>query len=117
MAIDPANGVVVHLDEPDPAKHAAVLGNITNLMEELGDGSPVELVVHGGGLEAALADGPEAERLRRLLGQGLRVAACANTMRREGVTAEQLVEGVSVVPAGVAQLVRRQRQGWAYVRP
>lgn len=117
MAGESEVGVVVHLDEADPAKHAAVLGNITNLMEELADGSPVELVVHGGGLGAALADGPEADRVRHLLGQGLGVAACANTMRRDGVTPERLVEGVAVVPAGLAQLVRRQRQGWAYVRP
>ena len=28
-----------------------------------------------------------------------------------------LIKGVYVVPAGIAQLVRRQREGWACVRP
>lgn len=110
-------GVVVHLDEADPAKHASVLRNIGNLLSELGDGSPIELVVHGPGLAAAVRDAPHAEQIRELLGRGITVAACANTMREKGVPADQLIDGVYVVPAGIAQLVRRQRDGWSYVRP
>lgn len=74
-------------------------------------------MAHDGGLGVALAVGPEVERVRQLLERGMTVAACANTMRREGVTRAQLVEGVAVVPAGVAQLVRRQRERRAYLRP
>lgn len=112
-----SGGVVVHLDEADPAKHEAVLRNITNLLAELGEDTPVELVVHGPGLAAALAGAPDAGAVRELLDRGVMVAACGNTMRRQGVAADQLVAGVRVVPAGIAQLVRRQREGWAYVRP
>ncbi|HUW77339.1 MAG TPA: DsrE family protein [Candidatus Nanopelagicaceae bacterium] len=110
-------GVVIHLDEADSAKHASVLHNISNLLNELGDGSSVELVVHGPGLAAVISDAPHAEQMRKLLGRGITVAACANTMREKGVSADQLLDGVYVVPAGIAQLVRRQREGWAYVRP
>lgn len=114
---DEAAGVVVHLDEADPTKHASVLRNIENLLDELHDDSPVELVVHGHGISAAVADGPNADQLRHVLGRGVRVAACGNTMRRERITNEDLLDGVTVVAAGVAQLVYRQREGWAYVRP
>lgn len=110
-------GVVVHLDEADPAKHRAVLRNITNLLAELGEDTPVELVVHGPGLAAALAGAPHASEVRELLDRGVMVAACGNTMRQQDVAADQLVAGARVVPAGIAQLVRRQREGWAYVRP
>ncbi|SRR5579875_172762 len=110
-------GVVVHLDEADPAKHEAVLRTIANLLAELGEDTPVELVVHGPGLTAALAGTPHEETARELLGRGVAVAACGNTMRQRNVPAARLIPGVRVVPAGVAQLVRRQREGWAYVRP
>jgi intracellular sulfur oxidation DsrE/DsrF family protein len=110
-------GVVVHLDEADPAKQAGVLRNLGNLLDELGDGSPIELVVHGAGLTAAVKNAPHAEQLVVLLSRGITVAACANTMREKNVSTDQLLDGVYVVPAGVAQLVRRQREGWAYVRP
>jgi len=110
-------GVVFHLDEADPAKHASVLRNVGHLLDELADGSPIELVVHGPGLAAAVSDAPHADQMRELLGRGFTVAACANTMKEMGASADQLLDGVYVVPAGIAQLVRRQREGWAYVRP
>ena len=110
-------GIVVHLDEAAPEKHASVLHNISNLLTELGEETPIELVVHGPGLAAALTNAPHAAQVRELLGRGIAVAACANTMREKNVSADELIEGVHVVPAGIAELVRCQREGWAYVRP
>ena len=114
---DSSTGIVVHLDEAAPEKHAGVLRNISHLLTELGEGTQIELVVHGPGLAAALTDAPHAAQVRELLSRGIAVAACANTMREKNVSADELIEGVHVVPAGIAELVRRQREGWAYVRP
>lgn len=107
----------MHLVEADPDRHAAVLRNIANLHAELDDGSEVELVVHGPGLGAATRTAAHAQQLTELLSSGVSVAACANTMRAQQLGPEALLPGVRIVPAGVAQLVRRQRQGWAYLRP
>lgn len=112
-----SSGVVVHLDEAEPDKHASVLRNIGNLLDALDDGTHIELVVHGPGLTAALTDAPHAARLRELLSRGVSVAACANTMREKKISVDGLIDGVHVVPSGVAELVRRQREGWAYIRP
>jgi intracellular sulfur oxidation DsrE/DsrF family protein len=114
---DASGGVVFHLDEADPTKHALALRNMANLLDDLGEGTPVELVMNGPGLGAGLADAPHADRMRELLGRGASVAACANSMRDNEVSVEQLIEGVHVVPSGVGQLVTRQREGWAYLRP
>jgi intracellular sulfur oxidation DsrE/DsrF family protein len=110
-------GVVVHLDEPGQDKHAAVLRNVTNLLDEMGPGLEVEVVAHGPGIGVCLRDNPVAEIVRDLLARGVMVAACANTMRQNGIGPDELVDRVVVVPAGVAELVRRQHSGWAYVRP
>lgn len=40
-------GVVVHLDEGEQAKHEAVVRNVGNLLDDLGDGLQMELVGHG----------------------------------------------------------------------
>jgi intracellular sulfur oxidation DsrE/DsrF family protein len=45
------------------------------------------------------------------------MAACTNIMRENEVSVDQLIEGVHVVPSGVGQLVTRQREGRAYLRP
>jgi len=110
-------GVVVHLDEASPEKHASVLLNISNLLNELGDGTQVELVVHGPGLSAVIAEAPHAAKVDELLSRGVTVAACAYTMRGMNISVDGLIDGVQVVPSGVAELVRRQRLGWAYIRP
>ncbi len=110
-------GVVVHLNEAAPEKHAGVLLNISNLLKELGEETHVQLVVHGPALPAVLATSPHAATVSELLGRGVTVAACANTMRGMNISADALIEGVDVVASGVGELVKRQRQGWAYLRP
>ncbi len=114
---DNPRGVVVHLTEADTTKQAGVIKNINNLLNELGANTPVELVVNGPGMTAVLTDAPVAGQLRELLGRGAIVAACSNTMRERSISVHELIDGVTVVPAGIAQVVRRQWEGWAYVRP
>lgn len=107
----------MHLDEAERDKHQAVVRNMGNLLDDLGDGSPVELVTHGPGVALCLADSPVADGLRRLMDRGVVVTACENTMQSLDIDRSQLAPGVVTVPAGIGELVRRQRQGWAYVRP
>lgn len=114
---DAIEGVVFHLDEADPTKHALALSNMGNLLKDLGEGTPIELVMNGPGLGAALANAPHADRVRELLSRGASMAACANSMRENDVSVEQLIDGVHVVPSGVGQLVMRHWEGWAYLRP
>ena len=38
-------------------------------------------------------------------------------MRSQNLTSTDLIDGVHIVPAGVAELVRKQRAGWAYLKP
>lgn len=111
------NGIVFHVDEAGADKHRSLIRNVENLIDELRDGAPVELVAHGNGLAIALSGSAVEPELRALLDGGVIVAACRNTMRAKGIEEDALIRGVTVVPAGVAELVRRQRAGWAYVKP
>lgn len=112
-----ADGVVVHVDEAAADKHETVLRNVRNLLGALGQDTPVELVTHGPGLRLVMGATGQADQVGELIARGVTVSACANTMEHLGIGPEQLLPGVRVVPAGVAQLVRRQREGWAYLRP
>jgi len=42
---------------------------------------------------------------------------CRNAIHLYEIPEEELVEERQIVPAGVSELVRRQAQGWAYIRP
>ena len=114
---DVAEGVVVQLAESGEGKMVAVMRNLDNLLEALGPACPIELVTHGAGLSAVTSASPVAQEVLGVISRGVRVDACHNTMRAQGVTRAGLLPGVSVVESGLAHLVLRQRLGWSYVRP
>ena len=117
MSADRQGGVVVHLDEGGDDKYRAVLRNVGNLVADLGEQARVELVAHGPGIGLCLTDSSFTEDLQDLIGQGVVVAACENTLEMKGIARERLAAGVVTVPSGMGELVRKQQKGWAYVRP
>ena len=48
---------------------------------------------------------------------GVSVVACENTMKNQNITREDMLPRIGYVEAGVVQLMKRQQQGWAYIRP
>ncbi len=111
--------VLFHLDEPSKGRADQVFRNIENLLADFGDGEiEVELVANGGGVKA-LAQGSDAnpEQVAALAAKGVRLVACAHSLSGLGIAREQLFPGVEIVPAGVGELVRKQADGWAYIRP
>lgn len=103
----------------DGAEHwEAVVGNVENLRKAFGPGnSEVEVVGHGKGLGMLMATNKTlAERMKKLADDGVVFAACENTMTKKNVTKDQLLPFVTTVDSGVAEVVRRQEQGWAYIK-
>ena len=48
---------------------------------------------------------------------GVSVVACEITMKAQKITRDDMLPKISYVPAGVVQLMQRQKEGYAYVRP
>ena len=38
-------------------------------------------------------------------------------MRKQKLTVKDLDEHIKVVPAGVIEIMNKQREGWAYIKP
>jgi len=111
--------VVFHLDEPGKGRANQVLRNIENLIDDLGENNvEIELVANGGGVKA-LVKGPEshAEQVEKLMVKGVHFVACAHSLSALGIDKGSLLEGITVVSAGVGELVKKQAEGWAYIRP
>jgi len=45
------------------------------------------------------------------------ILACENTIKNNKLTKEDMLPNTSYVAVGVAQIIKRQREGYAYVRP
>jgi uncharacterized protein len=111
--------VVFHLDEPSKGRSDQVLMNITNLLDDLGDGNvDVELLANGGGVRALAkeSDG-QVEQVASLAQRGVRFVACAHSLEHLNMQPNELLNLVEIVPAGVSELVKKQAEGWGYIRP
>ena len=56
-------------------------------------------------------------RIADALAQGVNVVACVNTMFNTKLKREDMLLTISYVKAGVVELMVKQKQGYAYIRP
>nr|WP_243206494.1 DsrE family protein [Neobittarella massiliensis] len=77
----------------------------------------VEIVANGPAVQAYTAPGSQIARMQSLAVRGVVFIACQNALRSNGISTQALPGFVHTVPAGIAELVDRQEEGWAYVKP
>lgn len=96
----------------------AVIRNIDNLKIALGpENVTVEIVFHGTAILSLTKDKSTlASEWERLSKSGVGVLACNNSLKMRGIPKESLLPYVKIVDSAVAELVRKQSAGWAYLR-
>lgn len=110
--------VVFQVSDADPAKWNLALNNARNVQADLGkDNVEIEVVAYGPGLPMLKAESKVAGRLAQALDSGVALLACENTMQNTKVSRDEMYYGIKYVQAGVTHLMKRQREGWAYIRP
>ena len=76
------------------------------------------MVVNGPAAQLLKKENEElAARGAALMPQGLAIRVCNNALKAFGVDPAELWDGVEIVPAGVVEVVKLQREGFAYLRP
>lgn len=109
---------VVHVNFPEGERQKHGLKNVANMLKEVPDGFEIEVVCHGSGISLVVQDQTEhAAEVDRLIKAGVRFAACENTMRDKSIAKERLLRGVTTVPAGAVEIVRKQQDGFGYFKP
>jgi len=110
--------VVLQMSDGDPAKWNLALNNAMNVQTDLGVANvDIELVAYGPGIGMLKADSVVSNRVDEAMAAGVKVVACENTMRGQKLTPGDMMGRISYVQAGVVQIMQRQQQGWAYIRP
>ncbi len=110
--------VVFQVSDADPAKWNLALNNIKNVQTDLGAANTeVEIVAYGPGIGMLKADATIANRVIDAMAAGVKVVACENTMTNQKMKREDMIDKISYVKAGVVELMQKQREGWAYIRP
>lgn len=110
--------LVIQVSDADPAKWNLALNNARNVWVDLGrDNVAIEIVAYGPGINMLKMDSAVGARVAEAMASGMSVVACGNTMKNQKLTREDMLPNIGYVEAGVVQLMKRQREGFAYVRP
>ncbi len=110
--------VVFQVSDNDPAKWTLALNNARNVQQDLGaEKVEIEIVAYGPGLNMLKLESAVAPRLAAAQDANVKLLACENTMRNTKVTKDSMYGGIAYVQAGVTHLMKRQQEGWAYIRP
>ncbi|MBZ0094528.1 MAG: DsrE family protein [Sulfuricella sp.] len=113
-----AHKVVFQVSDGEPQKWYLTLSNVKNVQQDLGiKNVQIEIVVYGPGLDMVLLETEIAEKIDEAVSRGVKIVACENTMIGRKLTRADMYPSVGYVKAGVVELMKRQRQGWAYIRP
>ncbi|MGC2857690.1 DsrE family protein [Novispirillum sp. DQ9] len=116
---DEPRRIILQLTEDDPARVNGILNNAANLIKFYGqDTVRVAVVTYGAGLRALLAaESPVADRIASLQQYEVEFVACGNTLAAFGRPESDLLPGMTVVTAGIAEIVERTLAGWHYIVP
>lgn len=110
--------VIFQVSDADPAKWNLALNNAKNVQSDLGAANTeIEIVAYGPGIAMLKADSLAANRIVDAMAQGVKVVACENTMTNQKIKRDDMIDKIGYVKAGVVELMQKQREGWAYIRP
>ncbi|WP_041722558.1 MULTISPECIES: DsrE family protein [Caldicellulosiruptor] len=127
------NGLKVLFHINELSRWQIVLGNITNLLNDVGqDNAHIEVVINGeavsifkdkckqvesGNLCSISSNLSLLEQMEELSKIGVKFVACRNALKGQSIDENSLPDFVTVVPVGITEIVRKQAEGYAYIKP
>jgi len=111
--------VIFHIDENN--KWNLLLKNVSNLLNAT-DGEKVYIEVLANSEAVKYYDisqdlNTDIETMENLYKKGVKFVACNNALTAHDIKKENIIEFVDVVPTGALELVKKQNEGYAYIKP
>jgi intracellular sulfur oxidation DsrE/DsrF family protein len=113
--------LLLHVSDND--RWSTALGNAINFLKDVGEDHADVVIVANGNAPASYAHPDNIETMKMLADRGVQFKACRNSLKKlcaEGsacINEDALPAFVKVVPAGISEIVYRQQEGYAYVKP
>lgn len=110
--------VIIQVSDSVPGKWNLALNNAKNIQDLLGkDKVDVEIVAYGPGIEMLKFESEVGPRIDKALADGVKVMACENSMRNMKLSKPDMLSSIAYVPSGVVEIMRKEKDGWSYIRP
>ena len=110
--------VVFQMSDDDVKKWNLVLNNAKNVQQDLGAANvDIEIVAFGPGINMLKFDSVVNARVDEALTAGVKIFGCENTLNSLKLSKSDMMTRIGFVPAGVVELIKKQGEGYAYIRP
>lgn len=110
--------VIFQVSDADPKKWNLALNNAKNVQTDLGkENVEIEIVAYGPGIGMLKMESEVGNRVTEAAGTGVKIVACENTMKGQKLTKDDMLANIGYVKAGVVELMQKQQEGYAYIRP
>jgi len=108
--------VVWDLSSADTLVQAAVFRQINNA-RALEPNLEIEVVFHGQAVRSLLmVDKTFEARVKAVKERGVTVAVCNNSLKRLNINPSELMSETTIVPSAVVELIKKQSEGWSYLK-
>jgi uncharacterized protein len=113
--------VLFHINEP--SKWNTLLANVNNLIKDLGqDNVIIEVVANGMAvvdytINSVRNDNDFLNEVGYAVNLGVKFTACRNSLIGNKINEELIPDFITVVAAGVTELVKKQTEGYSYIKP
>lgn len=111
---------VLHVDEP--IKWQLTLANTENLIADVGlENVTLEIIANAAAVKIFGSTESEAarviEKMKALSNHNVKIIACRNALRANAISEDTLPSYITVVPAGITRIIKKQSEGYSYVKP
>jgi uncharacterized protein len=109
--------IIFELVSADTADHSAIIRQVNNVLKAAPD-AKIEVVCHGPAVYALIKDKSYIKEKVDELVVDKRVifAACANSLKRFNLSADQVISSAIIVPVAILEIVEKQEKGWSYIK-
>ncbi len=108
--------IVFQLATADEKEQSSLTRQINNVLDYWPE-AKIEIVVHSAALEFMMSEKSVAkEAILESMKKGVTYAVCRNTMKRKNVSEAEIILGGIFVPVGIAEIVLKQEEGYAYIK-
>ena len=110
------NKVVLHIN--NPLKMTMLVKNVKNLRKMLGEDATISVVVNGPAVARFSAVFSSRFQVDEILQQNTSINICSFALKNKRIKKTQLFDGINYLEdGGVAELVKLQQKGFAYIKP
>lgn len=111
--------VIFHIDELNMWK--LLLGNVSNLLNSIdNDKFYVEVLANSEAVkyyDISQDLDTHINAMESLNSRGVKFVACNNALMAYDIGKDNISHFVDIVPAGVVELVKKQSEGYSYIKP